>query len=455
MIEIICGDSAELLKEFPDHTFDALCTDCPSSIGFMGKEWDKDKGGRNKWIAWLASILRECRRVMKPGAYGWVWALPRTQHMTATACEDAGFSVRDILDEAFPGQELLDAFVASLSGPQAQMFARLLECAAPSRLSHLFGTGFPKSRALLKPAVEQWILIKAPGELRELRIEENRISTTDSLNGGAYARDPSERHDGDENWRLEHGGAGEFKQPSGRWPANFALVHSDSCQVVGSKKVTGDSRARAVVAEVRPDMSPEQFAAAVSATAKMVMSRLDGSRPGGFADVGADKGDGKPCGPLYGDSEVEDWRCVDSCPVKMLDEQSGDRPTGDIKPYRRQNTKFAGVETGLPTQVTFERKGDVGGASRFFYTAKPSTKERSAGLPEGTRNTHPTVKSQALLRHLLRLIAAPGHFILDPFTGSGSCGVACLSEGMDFVGIEQDPAYVEIARARCKLSATT
>ena len=135
---IECGDSASLLKLVPDGSVDALVTDPPAGIAFMGAEWDKDKGGRREWIAWLAGILTECRRVMKPGAYGWVWALPRTSHWTSTACEDAGFSVRDVM-------------------------------------THVFGTGFPKSRALLKPAAEHWILIKAPGELQELRIEESRI----------------------------------------------------------------------------------------------------------------------------------------------------------------------------------------------------------------------------------------------------------------------------------------
>ena len=72
------GDSADILKALPSASVDALATDPPAGIGFMGKEWDSAKGGRDKWIAWLRDILVECRRIMKPGAYGWVWALPRT-----------------------------------------------------------------------------------------------------------------------------------------------------------------------------------------------------------------------------------------------------------------------------------------------------------------------------------------------------------------------------------------
>jgi len=102
----------------------------------------------------------------------------------------------------------------------------------------------------------------------------------------------------------------------------------------------------------------------------------------------------------------------------------------------------------MPAQTKYPIVGDSGSASRFFYVAKPSTRERSAGLPDGARNTHTTVKSIALMRHLVSLIAAPGATILDPFTGSGSTGVAALANGCRFVGIEREAEYVEIARQR-------
>ena len=319
------ADSASLLPTLPAASVDALVTDPPAGIGFMGKEWDDFRRSRNPadagrdsvhgrlsrsgpeygrrdrdhFIAWLAGILTECRRIMKPGAYGWVWAIPRTSHWTAMACEDAGFTVRDVM-------------------------------------THVFGTGFPKSRALLKPAAEHWILVKAPGELRELRIEENRI------------------------------------EPSGRWPANFALSHCDDC-----------------------------------------------------ADT-----------------------CVEDCPVRLLDEQAGPLKSGKMQAGTVRSTR-QGVALGMmPAATKLDTHGDSGGASRFFYQAKPSTKERSLGLPD--RNTHPTVKSIALMRHLIRLIAAPGSLILDPFTGSGSTAVAAIEEGCSFVGIEQDPQHAETARLRAQ-----
>lgn len=324
---IECGDSSSLLSLIPDGSVDALVTDPPAGIAFMGAEWDKDKGGRREWIAWLTGILSKCRRVMKPGAYGWVWALPRTSHWTGTACEDAGFAVRDVM-------------------------------------THVFGTGFPKSRALLKPAAEHWILIKSPGRLRDLRIEACRIPTGDNLGrklsikgaSGPLSMITSKRGSGsvNENWK------------GGRWPANFALSHSDDC------------------------------------------------------------------GNL----------CADGCPVKELDRQSGTSASG--KEYTERGT--GGMFSKVSNHPCGPQYADTGTASRFFYVAKPSSSERSAGLDN--RNAHPTVKSIGLMRHLVRLVAQPGDLVLDPFAGSGTTGLAALEESCRFVGIEREPHFADISRQR-------
>ena len=113
MYQLYEGDCLAELKRLPDNSIDSVVTDPPAGIGFMGKHWDKDKGGRDKWIDWLAEVMAECKRVVKPGAHIFVWALPRTSHWTATAVENAGFEVRDIV-------------------------------------THLFGSGFPKSHNISK-----------------------------------------------------------------------------------------------------------------------------------------------------------------------------------------------------------------------------------------------------------------------------------------------------------------
>jgi site-specific DNA-methyltransferase (adenine-specific) len=67
---------------------------------------------------------------------------------------------------------------------------------------------------------------------------------------------------------------------------------------------------------------------------------------------------------------------------------------------------------------------------------------------EPQRNHHPTVKPTDLMRYLCRLVTPPNGTILDPFTGSGSTGVAALREGFKFIGIELNPEYAKIAQNR-------
>lgn len=154
-----------------------------------------------------------------------------------------------------------------------------------------------------------------------------------------------------------------------------------------------------------------------------------------------------------------------------LDAQSGERPHS----FRvsRDPGHAAGELFGHWSDKRHEGYGDSGGASRFFYCAKTSRAERNAGLDgfaakainwssgekspgtfqsDGTereqRNFHPTVKPINLMRWLVRMVTPPGGIVLDPFLGSGSTGCAAVLEGFDFIGIERKPEYVAIAEAR-------
>jgi hypothetical protein len=170
----------------------------------------------------------------------------------------------------------------------------------------------------------------------------------------------------------------------------------------------------------------------------------------------------------------------------MLDAQTGELGGGRF-PGERPNMRggrygnAADMETGPLRDM-----GDSGGASRFYYCAKASTRERNAGLDafderttsymsthngnpdrgetwhpidERTgqprdrfaavkRNHHPTVKPISLMRWLVRLVSPPGGLVLDPFCGSGTTGIACVLEGFEFVGVEREAEYAAIARAR-------
>lgn len=130
------------------------------------------------------------------------------------------------------------------------------------------------------------------------------------------------------------------------------------------------------------------------------------------------------------------------------------------------------------TSITKGREGrgyvDTGSAARFFYSAKAGKEERDAGLDslpsvirnDGRRpelasgnnpynrsnnlktNHHPTVKPLALMRYLCRLVTPVGGTLLDPFMGSGSTGIGALLEGFNFIGIEKNEEYFQIAEKR-------
>lgn len=136
---------------------------------------------------------------------------------------------------------------------------------------------------------------------------------------------------------------------------------------------------------------------------------------------------------------------LDEGAAAELDAQSGTlHARGNTNPTKRgDNVNTYGVANGAEYR-TFA--GDSGGASRFFYVAKASTRERNTGCAVG--NDHPTVKPIALMRHLVRLVTPAGGIVFDPFCGSGSTGVAALLEGLRFVGIEKSDEYIEIARQR-------
>ena len=181
-----------------------------------------------------------------------------------------------------------------------------------------------------------------------------------------------------------------------------------------------------------------------------------------------------------------------ACPVARLDEQSGELTSGRLGPGH-VDTGASSVARGAFTGRAIDQEfgNDSGGASRFFntfappddvepffYCAKPSTAEAEAGcerLPvrrahenvdreegsagmqspragagrtSGRRNHHPTKKSIALMRHFCRLVCPPGGIVLDMFAGSGTTIGAWQLEGGRAIGIEMDPEFVAIARAR-------
>jgi site-specific DNA-methyltransferase (adenine-specific) len=164
----------------------------------------------------------------------------------------------------------------------------------------------------------------------------------------------------------------------------------------------------------------------------------------------------------------------DEVTAGLLDEQSGVLTSGTNKPHVQKTNVKERFNYSSHTVNTF--LANSGGASRFFYVAKASKRDRNEGLEEleavvrndgrneslasgdmpqnrsnnPKQNFHPTVKPTALMRYLIKLVTPPGGTVLDPFTGSGSTGKAALLDGFQFVGVELTEEYLPIIEGRLR-----
>ena len=147
---------------------------------------------------------------------------------------------------------------------------------------------------------------------------------------------------------------------------------------------------------------------------------------------------------------IDGCRVAHDEPIRIMKAQDG----GD-KVYgqggRHEETTELKAAGRWPANLIHDGTDEVteltGDAARFFYCAKASKTDRGEG------NTHPTVKPTDLMAYLCRLVTPPGGVVLDPFMGSGSTGKACVREFFDFIGIDLDPAYVEIAKQRINVAS--
>ena len=400
--EIKTGDCLETLRAMESNSIHAIVTDPPAGIGFMGKDWDKDKGGRDKWIAWMTEVASECRRVLKPGGHALVWALPRTSHWTATAWEDAGFEVRD-------------------------------------RIAHVFGTGFPKSLDVSK-AIDKAAGAERPrGPMKRGGERLARLHAGSRDGGGTWgnevnrdpytslpATDDAKRWQGYgtalkpavEDWWV-------FRRPLIGTVAANVLEHGtgglnvDGCRVGTSKRVPGS-----------PKVAP-----ASSHTVSM---------PGYDGGSGHDANVGRfPPHLLLTHSPDCGEECAERCPVAGMDEPAKFFPAFKYQAKPSTREKSAGLEhreVMSGGEATGRKDGSAG-------TRSPRA---GAGRTGGARNPHPTVKPIELMRWLCRLVTPPGGVVLDPFSGSGTTGCAAVLEGFGFIGCEQSEEFAEVARDRIK-----
>jgi DNA modification methylase len=469
---VLCGECIETMRTLGDCSIDAVVTDPPYGIGFMGHEWDQPReygavrsmGTPGVFASGRADPGRSGvpsgqRRDRQPAPSGFTKklgarAINRDRggameagryDLSLTAnrlfqqwCEAWGTEALRVLK---PGGHML---VSGSPRTYHRLAAGLEDAGLEIRdsLMWLYGSGFPKSRNLdgdwegwgtaLKPGHEPIVVARKPLD--------GTVATNVLAHGtGGLNIDAT---------RLNAEG-----EDLGRWPADVVFSHSDDCVLVGERQVASNGH----------------FPAARGA------SGYGSNGPNVEASTGGGlKGQHDLDERHFAGESVEVWACVPGCPVRALDDQSGELTSG-ANPTLRNSDKFGGIYGDFVGQreIAPARGVDRGGASRFFYCAKASRAERNAGLEgfekepllwsngeqnpgsfqgDGTeraaRNHHPTVKPVALMRWMIRLVTPPGGVVLDMFAGSGTTLCAGAQEGVAVIGIERDLRYVQIARAR-------
>jgi site-specific DNA-methyltransferase (adenine-specific) len=404
------GDALDVLRTLPDASVHAVVTDPPSGIAFMNMAWDDDRGGRAQWVAWLAEIMCEAYRVLKPGAHGLVWALPRTSHWTACALEDAGFELKD-------------------------------------KITHLFGNGFPKALDISK-AIDQEL-----GAEREAKRYTARPETSGTMSGKTDTRP----------W-IEKSRTLGYHECAGNTPATPEAAQWDGYKtalkpaaeewILIRKPLSERNVARNVLAHGTGGLNVD--ACRVAGSVPQFERHTDGTRVSTSYNTHNSKRTGEmntqgrypPHVVFSHASDCTDAACVEGCPVRALGEQSGVTSSGNLLTHHRRNVERLGggaYNSDSGTTPPRDWLGDTGTAARFFpcfrYQAKPAPSERAG-------STHPTQKSLALMEWLVKLVTAPDQTVLDCFMGSGTTGVAALRAGRQFIGIEMDAAYFAIAEQR-------
>jgi site-specific DNA-methyltransferase (adenine-specific) len=398
------------MRAMDAESIDAIVSDPPYGLSFMGKGWDHGVPGQDFWI--------EALRVAKPGAHLLAFGGTRTFHRLVVAIEDAGWEIRDCLmwvyGSGFPksldvskaidkaaGQERT---VVGQGGSLCPDIAKGRKCGCAEKYgqerSMTSGTKHSPETApatdaacrwsgwgtALKPAYEPIIMARKP------------LTSTVAANvlkhgTGALNIDGCRVGHREERQRMRAAGMGYHGSEAqgmvtddgmGRWPAN--VLHDGSDEVTGLFPTTTSGGT--------PFSRP---------------SGMGYHGAAGQDDVAGSRGDSG--------SAARFFYCAKA--------SKADRDEGC---------------DGLTTRKQDETRneGDPGGDN-----------PRNRGAGERS-NHHPTVKPTDLMRYLCRLVTPPGGTVLDPFMGSGSTGKAATLEGFSFVGCELQPEYMAIAEARIR-----
>jgi hypothetical protein len=486
---IYTGDCLDVLRTLPADSVDAIVTDPPYGLAFMGKRWDYDVPSEEIW--------RECLRVLKPGGHLLAFAGTRTQHRMAVRIEDAGFEIRDMIawvyGSGFPKSLDVSKAIDKMDAAQEQgarqlrftawvrstgVTARQIDEATGTNMGGHYTTAASQPAIMTREhldacrhllgLVPEWVEREA-----DIRSVESRNFAEREILGVQKGAMAGWSMDGGTKF-IDRNITAPATEAARQWAGwGTALKPALEPITVARKPLIG-TVAENVLAHgtgaLNVDGCRVKLAADEDATA--LQARSGGVR--GFANeyVG-----GKAKGAPPTDISAGRW------PANLIHDGSEEvvglfPVTGASKAAPRGGTNPNPMDWGNERTDGDIVKGHTdngGSAARFFYCAKASKRDRDEGC-EGMEvvrtggmqatvdgsmltgsgnervtaraNHHPTVKPTDLMRYLCRLVTPPGGTVLDPFMGSGSTGKAAMLEGFNFIGIERDPEYVKIAEAR-------
>jgi DNA modification methylase len=336
-------------------------------------------------------VWAECLRVLKPGGHLLAFAGTRTQHRMAVRIEDAGFEIRDMI-------------------------------------AWVYGSGFPKSLDVSK-AID-----KAAGAERNVIGTKAVTSNFDDHNGSMM----SVSNSGGSNRAHVVDITAPATEDAKQWSGWGTALKPALEPITVARKPLGEKTVAANVlvhgtGGINVDgcrVGTETIKHSQDKKSFQKWKELDGRTPKEVENPEPTFHDGRWPANLIHDGSDE---------VVGLFPQTGPSTCGVRDPNGTMG--YHGGASGLPGVIS-GHADNGGSAARFFYCAKASKKDRDE------RNGHPTVKPTALMRYLCRLVTPPEGIVLDPFMGSGSTGKAAMLEGFQFVGIERDAEYFEIATSR-------
>lgn len=420
--ELHLGMMQEVLPKLPAESVDAVITDPPYELGFMGKSWD------NTGVAFQKQTWEECLRVLKPGGYLLAFGGSRTFHRIACAIEDAGFEIRDTI-------------------------------------MWLYGSGFPKSMSISK-GIEAKERFGVAGTVYKRIIEQSCDTeeyTLKQTNNGAMGEII-------ETTRKEYVPNSELAQKWTGWGTCLKPAYEPI--IVARKPFSGSL----------VDNVLENGVGGLN---------IDECRVGDeHFEIVDGEYDNNPNQSCYGNVKRTPKSYDGRFPANVMltyDETDKDEVCGGMPDTKGNNPQELGDygycwEGNRDSKPMSRGYDDEGSASRYFYCAKASKRDRDEGLDlfeskvkvfngksdqsskdikdveqrftTVAKNIHPTVKPVALMQYLIRLVCPKGSIILDPFNGSGSTGKACMYENKDrnadyyYIGVEMTEEYLPISKAR-------